>query len=141
MNKQYVYTNMALLEEVIKDMKLSKEETHTLGYLSQDDPQTIKNLCSIIEKAKLHYQPNDNTHGVAWLVREHFKNGYRSDLVVHADADEIKVLLNSLSSKLVKSNYSILNLLDAVLDGILAAVSDDSDVSDMLTSLKADLKS
>lgn len=141
MNKQYVYTNMALLEEATKDMKLSKEEIHTLSYLSQDDPQTIKNLCSIIEKAKQHYQPNDDTHGVTWLVREHIKNGYRSDLVVHANAGEIKAMLDNLCSKLVKSNYPITNLLEAVLDGILAAVSDDNDVGDILTSLKANLKS
>lgn len=141
MNKQYVYENMTLLGEATKDLKLSIGESHTLGYFSQDDPQTIKNLCSIVEKAKQHYQPNGDTHGVTWLVREHFEGGYRSDLIVRADADEIKVMLNSLSCKLVKSNYPITNLLEAVLDGILAAVSNDSDVSDILTSLKADLKS
>lgn len=141
MNKQYVYKNTALLEEATKDMKLSKEETHTLGYLSQDDPQTIKNLCSIIEKAKQHYQPNGDTHGITCLVRKRSEGWIDTHVTTQGDIQEIEVCLNNISMALVERHYPITNLLEAVLDGILAAVSDDSDVSDILTSLKADLKS
>lgn len=141
MNKQNIYENMALLEEATKDMKLSKEETHTLGYLSQDDPQTIKNLCSIIEKAKNYYSPDDNTHGITCLVRKRSEGWIDTHITTQGDIQEIEVCLNNISMTLVERHYPIESLLEAVLDGILAAVSDDSDVSDIVTSLKEDLKS
>lgn len=141
MNKQYVYENMALLEEATKGLQMSKEETHTLGYLSHDNPQTIINLCNIIEKAKQHYQPNGDTHGITCLVRKRSEGWIDTHITTQGDIKEIEVCLNNISMTLVERHYPIESLLEAVLDGILAAVSDDSDVSDILTSLKADLKS
>lgn len=141
MNKQYVYENMALLEEATKDLKLSIGESHTLGYFSQDDPQTIKNLCTIIEKAKQHYQSNNSTHGITCLVRKRSEGWIDTHVTTQGDIQEIEVCLNNISMTLVERHYPIESLLEAVLDGILAAVSDDSDASNIITSLKADLKS